>query len=203
MEPETKLPPCVAIYPLQHSEIQITLDPFIEDEDFCCHISLFHLKGTGRHRSKDKTVGNLEGADTIGNWHKIVDQLKHTTITYGVTDDTYTATCPFWKEIKFTRIPDGDSAIEDLRIECREANKIILHLKRQVESQIGFVPVGAIVAFCSHLNGCTPDVHRFGFALCNGTTAASQGIPDAFITGIIFVNIPRSYSLFTFLASDS
>ncbi|MCB9767546.1 MAG: hypothetical protein H6752_05065 [Candidatus Omnitrophica bacterium] len=51
----------------------------------------------------------------------------------------------------------------------------------------GMVPIGSILAHHTNMPGAASiaALKEMGFALCNGTTAASQGITDAVITGIL------------------
>lgn len=54
-------------------------------------------------------------------------------------------------------------------------------------ARLGVVPIGSVIAWCPHLAG-TPsldDVIAAGFALCNGTTAGSQGVVNPVIIGAL------------------
>lgn len=87
---------------------------------------------------------------------------------------------------ELTTVADGDLlAIVDDPLGAAETKKISRGNLFANTAAFGLVPIGGVIAVFTGMAGCPAPSTTYGWALCNGTTAGSQGVASPTIAGTL------------------
>jgi hypothetical protein len=133
-EVQMEFPQTVVVNPTHHTTFVLTLVGEVSvDGSLMCSFTLYDLSTSARYEAVKIGLGDIELDSTRPLWNRMTIELKQCHLVHSVDRDEFSCTFATLKRpVLFKTAQSGGSAVEDLRKELVDANKMIIHLKEGV-----------------------------------------------------------------------